>query len=56
MFRDKQGASLLVGFGGLYPCPEIVEPILASQYNGEARQVLDVGMSPLHFILYDLPL
>lgn len=41
---DKQHSALLIGFGGLYPCPEVVEALLAPR-NNEAIRILDVGRS-----------
>jgi hypothetical protein len=40
--RDKQHAGHLIGLGGLYPCPDLVERILAPE-SGVTKEILDLG-------------
>lgn len=50
--RDKQHAAFLIAMGGLYPCPEVIEPILAD--NGtESKAILDIGtvLMYMHMLL-----
>ncbi|PVF95009.1 S-adenosyl-L-methionine-dependent methyltransferase [Serendipita vermifera] len=39
---DKQHAAHLIGLGSLYPCPDLVEQILAPQ-PGITKEILDLG-------------
>ncbi|KAG8751187.1 hypothetical protein FRC14_008090 [Serendipita sp. 396] len=40
---DKQHYALVLGLGGLYPCPNVVESILEPSNQGEPRSILDLG-------------
>ncbi|CAG8651721.1 2079_t:CDS:10, partial [Acaulospora colombiana] len=42
LLRDKQHAAHLIGMGGLYPCPDLVEKILAPE-PGIIKEILDLG-------------
>ncbi|PVF98123.1 S-adenosyl-L-methionine-dependent methyltransferase [Serendipita vermifera] len=39
---DKQHAAHLIGLGGLYPCPDLVERVLAPE-SGITKEILDLG-------------
>lgn len=39
---DKQHVAFLAAMGGLYPCPEVIEPILAKDSTG-SKAILDLG-------------
>ena len=40
--RDRQHLAHVIGLGGLYPCPEQVEALLAPA-QGETKYILDLG-------------
>jgi hypothetical protein len=40
--RDKQHAAHLIGLGSLYPCPDLVDKILAPE-SGVTKEILDLG-------------
>ncbi|PVG03326.1 hypothetical protein CPB86DRAFT_793754 [Serendipita vermifera] len=39
---DKQNLAILIGMDGLYPCPEVVESVLAPE-DGVTRRIADIG-------------
>lgn len=47
---DKQHTALFIGMGGLTPCMDVVERVLAP-LPGKQRQVLDVGLYQLLLFL-----
>jgi hypothetical protein len=41
---DKQHIAIVIGLGGLTPCPELVDAVL-TPVEGEVKRVLDLGMN-----------
>ncbi|KIM25817.1 hypothetical protein M408DRAFT_204621 [Serendipita vermifera MAFF 305830] len=40
---DKQGSAIAIGFGGLYPCPEVIDAVLLPEEGGRTKRILDIG-------------
>ncbi|KIM25818.1 hypothetical protein M408DRAFT_330998 [Serendipita vermifera MAFF 305830] len=39
---DKQSSAIAIGFGGLYPCPEVIDAVLLPE-GGRTKRILDIG-------------
>lgn len=45
---DKQHIALVLGMGGLTPCPDVVDAVLAP-VDGEEKKILDIGNYSIRF-------
>lgn len=42
LIRDKQHTAFHLAMGGLYPCPEVIEAVLAPS-GAEPKRIIDIG-------------